>query len=88
MDSTVTEPSGRCCTQWSLRTLQGIPVRPSLAPPRVPCTHGEGRPGRLPLQVAVHAHGHLLLLACVVQVYTAGEAQLMLGQAQLLEGLL
>ena len=48
----------------------------------------KARPQRLPLQVAVHAHGCLLLFARVVQVHTAGEAQLVLGQAQLLEGLL
>lgn len=49
---------------------------------------GPGRVGYPPLQVAVDAHGCLLLLARVVQMDTAGEAQLVLGETQLLEGLL
>lgn len=49
-----------------------------------------GRAARAPTSSRwLYTHGHLLLLARVVQVYhTAGEAQLVLGQAQLLEGLL
>lgn len=41
-----------------------------------------------PLQVAVDPHGRLLLLARVMEMHAAGEAQLVLHQAQLLEGLL
>lgn len=94
MDSTVTEPSGRCCTQWSLRMLwesyAEAPAWPGPAWPSPLAPRPQGRKGGAgpPLQVAVDAQGHLLLLARVVQMHAAGEAQLVLGQAQLLEGLL
>lgn len=56
-------------------------------PHSLPTSEPEGA-GRPPLQVAVDPQGRLLLLPRVVQVHAAGEAQLVLGQAQLLEGLL
>lgn len=66
-------------------------MRPCLAPG----AQGVGGPegsgggaGHPPLEVAVDAQRHLLLLARVVQVHAAGEAQLVLGQTQLFEGLL
>lgn len=60
-------------------------MRPHLGSRLPPPEPGVGHP---PLQVAVDPHGRLLLLARVMEMHAAGEAQLVLGQAQLLEGLL
>lgn len=61
-------------------------MRPTLCPPSShPRPEGVGYP---PLQVAVDPQGCLLLLARVVQMDAACEAQLVLSKAQLLEGLL
>lgn len=60
--------------------LEGAKERHSEIPAS-PCLQGVGQGWGAPLEMAVHTQGCFLFFACVLQVHTTSEAQLVLSQA-------